>query len=344
MVRGGGGFGRRLTNDYVAEAAYVSKAVNRPVKLVWTREDDMGHDYYRPGAWHRMQAGVDANGNVTAWKTHFISYGDGRRLVNAASLGPTEWPQGYIPNFQIGQSTQNLAIRTGALRAPSANATAFVIQAMIDEVAEAAGKDPVAFRLELLDNKQPAPAQGGGFGGFGGGGFDNERAKAVTQRVAEMADWGRDLGPNRALGVAFHFSHQGYFAEVADVEVMAGKKVKVHKVWVAADVGRQIVNLSGGMNMVQGAIIDGMGAMMGQEITITNGAVDQQNFDTHPLARLTNAPAEIEVDWVLSENAPSGLGEPSMPPVLPAIVNAIARATGERVRDLPLRKAGYSWA
>jgi isoquinoline 1-oxidoreductase beta subunit len=219
---------------------------------------------------------------------------------------------------------------------------AFVIQSFIDELAHAAGKDPVQFRLEILNNPktvaQPAP------GGFGGGGFNAERAKGVITKVAEISNWGKTKLPKgRALGVAFHFSHQGYFAEVADVTVN-NKKVKVNKVWVAADVGSTIINPSAAENMVQGAILDGMGALMGQEITLVNGRVQQKNFDTHPLLRLVNAPAEIEIAWVKSNNPPTGLGEPSMPPILPAITNAIFTATGDRVRELPLKKAGYSWA
>jgi isoquinoline 1-oxidoreductase subunit beta len=162
--------------------------------------------------------------------------------------------------------------------------------------------------------------------------------------VAEVSNWAKTKPTkNRALGIAFHFSHNGYFAEVADVTVN-NKKVKVNKVWVAADVGSQIVNTSAGENMVQGAIIDGMGAMMGQEITLVNGRIQQGNFDTHPLARLVVTPADIEVHWVKTANNPTGLGEPSMPPILPAITNAIFRANGDRVRELPLKKSGYSWA
>jgi isoquinoline 1-oxidoreductase subunit beta len=145
------------------------------------------------------------------------------------------------------------------------------------------------------------------------------------------------------MGVAFHFSHQGYFAEVAEVTVI-GKKVKVNKVWVGADIGSTIINPGQAMNMAQGAIIDGMGALMEQEITVDHGRVMQANFDAHPLLRITAAPADIQVDFLKTEFNPTGLGEPSMPPILPAIANAIFSATGDRVRSLPFKKAGYSWA
>jgi isoquinoline 1-oxidoreductase beta subunit len=361
MTRGGGGFGRRLTNDYMVEAAYISKEIKAPVKLLWTREDDMTHDYYRPGGFQFLKGGVDASGKLVAWQNKFVTYGDKNTappnpnakgpqspisVVSAGAMGGTEWPQPFVENFAIHTYVQPLAIRTGSLRAPSSNVFAFVIQSFIDELAVAAGKDPVQFRMDILNNPKTAPAAAGApGGGFGGNGFNADRMKGVLQEVATMSNWANARpSRGRALGVAFHFSHSGYFAEVADVSVSNDKKVKVHKVWCAADVGSTIINPSGADNMVQGAIIDGMGALMGQEITVDRGRVVQKNFDTHPLLRLTQAPAEIEIKYVKSNNSPTGMGEPSMPPILPAIANAIFRANGQRVRELPLKKAGYSWA
>jgi isoquinoline 1-oxidoreductase subunit beta len=355
MIRGGGGFGRRLTNDYAIEAAMIAKMSGLPVKLVWAREDDMANDYYRPGGFHFLKGGVDANGAVTAWHDHFVTYGDPAsnpmRATSAATIGGTEFPQPFIPNYALLTSAQPLAFRTGSLRAPTSNALAFVVQSFIDELAHAAGKDPVQFRLDLLAQTKPAPPPpaGGapGRGGPGGGGFNASRMTGVTKLVAEMSDWSnrqKKLPKGTALGVAFHFSHSGYFAEVAEVKVDANKKVKVNKVWVAADVGSQIVNTSMAVNMCQGAIVDGMSAMMGQEITLDKGRVMQSNFNNYPLIRLTQAPPEIDVQFLKSDNNPTGLGEPSMPPILPAVANAIFTATGDRVRSLPLKNSGYSWA
>src|SRR5580698_5289885 len=342
MVRGGGGFGRRLTNDYVAEAAYISKQAGVPVKLLWSREDDMAHDYYRPGGFQFLKAGLDPQGKIVAWHNHFISYGDGDRFVSAGAMGPTEFPQRFIPNYHLQASVQPLGIRTGSLRAPSSNAFGFVIQSFIDELAHAAGKDPVEFRLALLDS-QTSPEQG--VDDRGRPGLNAGRMKGVVQLVAEKSGWGkRTLPKGTAMGVAFHYSHLGYFAEVAEVSVDAANKVKINKIWVGADVGSQIINPSAAENIIQGEIIDGLSELMDQEITVEKGRVVETNYHQHKMVRLTQAPPEIEIIYLKSTYSPTGLGEPALPPILPAVSNAIFTATGTRVRQLPLSKSGFSWA
>jgi isoquinoline 1-oxidoreductase beta subunit len=345
MQRGGGGFGRRLTNDYMVESAWISKQVNAPVKLLWTREDDFAHDYYRPGGFQFLKGGVDTSGKIIAWRNHFVSWGDGDRPSPQTTMSPTEWPARFIPNYALHNSNQPLWLKTGALRAPGSNVYAFVTQSFIDELAHAAGKDPLQFRLDLLAGTplpNPAPPPGGG--GFGGPGFSAERTSGVLQLVAEKSGWGkRSLASGRALGVAFHFSHMGYFAEVAEVSVSAEKKLKVHKVWVGADIGSQIINPNFAENLCQGAVIDGMSELMGQQITLEGGAVVQHNYDKHPMVRMSQAP-EIEVHWLKTNNPPTGLGEPALPPILPAVANAIFTATGQRIREIPLSKSGYGWA
>jgi len=346
MTRGGGGFGRRLTNDYMVEAAYISKEAGVPVKLLWAREDDMAHDYYRPGGFQYLKGGIDASGNLVAWHNHFVSYGADKRFVSAGAMGPTEFPQRFVPNYKLDASVQELGIRTGSLRAPSSNAFAFVIQSFIDELAHSAGKDPVEFRMAMLNTPPPpAAVPAGGRGGRGAPGLNAERMKGVLALVADKSGWGkRSLPKGTAMGVAFHFSHMGYFAHVAEVKVSPGNKIKINKVWVAADVGHQIVNPSGAENIIQGAVIDGLSEMMGQEITVDKGQVVQTNYHQHTMVRMSQAPPVIEIHYLLSDNPPTGLGEPALPPILPAVTNAIFNATGKRIRSLPIKNSGFSWA
>jgi isoquinoline 1-oxidoreductase beta subunit len=328
MMRVGGGFGRRLQNDYMVEAAWIARAAGRPVKLTWTREDDVTQDFLRPGGWHHLEAGLDARGRVIAWDNHFISYGRDGKFARAAGITPTDFPAGMVDNFRLGATILPLIHTTGFLRAPGNNAFGFVTQGFIDELAHAAGADPLQFRRDFLG---PARIIGDPNSRAS---YNTGRMRAVLDKAAAMAGWGRTLPARTGLGIGFHFSHLGYFANVIEASVGADGAVTVHKIWVAGDVGRQIVNPAGALNQVQGSILDALNACRNHAVTFADGAIEQRNFGDLPLIRMDEAPP-IEVAFLTPDYAVTGLGEPAYPAVAPALANAIFAATGKRLRTLP---------
>ncbi len=335
QLRGGGGFGRRLANDSVCEAALVSKQAGAPVKVQWTREDDMAFDYYRPGGFQALKASVDGAGKLTAYQNHLVTFTmDDKAPVSAATIDKNEFPANVLANQRMLQSMIPSRIPTGPWRAPGSNVIAFCVQSFLHECAVAANRDYVDFLVDLMG--EPRATSAGPFGG----GLHTGRAVSVIKAVAERAGWGRTLPAGRGLGLAFHFSHQGHFAEVAEVAVDASKKITVHKVWVVADIG-QIVNLSAAENQCQGSVVDALSTAMGLKITFENGRVEQTNFHQYPIVRIDKAP-EIDVHFLSTDYAPTGCGEPAFPPAAPAIANAIFAATKQRIRTLPFSEEGYS--
>jgi isoquinoline 1-oxidoreductase beta subunit len=336
QLRGGGGFGRRLANDSVCEAVLISKqAGGVPVKVQWTREDDMAFDYYRAGGFMALKAGVDASGKLAAWQNHFITFSmDGKTPVSAGNIDRNEFPANVVANRRMAQSLIASKIPTGPWRAPGSNVIAFCIQSFLNECAVAAKRDYVDFLVDVMGEARPLPPDP--FGGV----FHTGRAVSVIKAVAEKSGWGRPMPAGRGLGLAFHFSHQGHFAEAAEVSVDANKKVTVHRVWVVADIG-PIVNLSSAENQCQGSVVDAISTAMGLKITFENGRVEQANFHQYPIVRIDKAP-EIEVHFLDTDYPPTGCGEPAFPPVAPAIANAIFAASGQRPRMLPFSAEGYS--
>lgn len=313
MTRIGGGFGRRLYVHFGVEAAAISKKIGAPVKLIYSREDDMTQGTYRPTYRSVYKAGLDENNNLIAFTVKGAGLPEG-------PVFPNRFPAGAVENYSAEKIKASTNVTTGAWRAPRSNFTAGAEQAFLDEVAEAAGKDPIDFRLELFDRaiKDPVGEKHE---------YEAERYAGVLKLVKEKADWGATK-PNVHRGVAAYFCHSTYVAEVFDIVLNNGQPI-VEKVWCAVDCGI-VVNRDAAKNMIQGGVIDGIGHSMYSQLTFENGAPKQMNFDKYQLIRHSQAPKEIEVFFVENEIDPTGLGEPGLPPAIGALANALYKATGQR--------------
>ncbi|MDB5756411.1 MAG: isoquinoline 1-oxidoreductase, partial [Massilia sp.] len=305
IIRSGGGFGRRLSSDFIVEATAIAQKVAAPVKLTWTREDDLQHDHFRAGGFHFLRGGVDAGGKLVAWHNHFVTFAnrierDGASVLqpgSGGSLSGDEFPGRWLGNFLLEQTPLECRIPMGPWRAPGSNVFAWVFHSFIDELAHAAGRDPLEFRLELLGQQDIVAGTG-----ERGQPYNVGRMKRVLREVADKAGWGKRSFPRgQGQGIAFHFSHRGYIAEVAEVTVSREGVLKVDRVVVVSDIGAQIVNLSGAENQVQGSVIDGLSTLMYPELDIDKGRVVQSNFHEYPLLRMPDTPAKIEVHFLKTD-------------------------------------------
>lgn len=322
-ARMGGGFGRRLMPDFMTEAALISKAAKSPVLVIWTREDDMQGGHYRPTGMYRYRAAIDKQGKFTAW--HLSA--SAANQDNASR--ENNFPAGAVPNFRIDSHKLESKITIGPWRAPIHNFIAYTEETFLDEIAQELGKDPVQFRLDLLD--QAATND------YGRKIYDPKRFKTVIQKAAEVSAWGKDQGKNGIYkGFGAHFSFNTYVAQVAEVSVNDGK-IRVHKVHCVVDCGR-LMNPLGAEQQIEGGIIDGLGHALYGELTFENGAAKQKNFNSYKMIRINDAP-EIDVHFIESTEHPQGLGEPGLPPIGAAVSNAIFAATGKRLRRQPFAAA-----
>jgi isoquinoline 1-oxidoreductase beta subunit len=340
QTRAGGGFGRRLANDYMCEAAAIAMKVNAPVKLQWKREDDFAHDMYRAGGYHFLKGAVDKSGNLSAVQNHLVSFsGDGSRPVSGGGRSNNSFPTDMAPNVRYAVSLMPLQIPCGPWRAPTDNVQMFVAGCFLHELSVAAECDYVKFLLDWFA-RPLAPAVAQAQAPDPSRTFNPNRAAGVLKLAAEKSGWGKKLPPGSGLGIAFGCSYGGHVAEAVELSVDAKKHVTVHKVTVVADIG-PIINLSGAENQAQGGAIDGLSTAMGLEIGVEQGRIQQANFGEYPILRIRSAPP-VEVHFIQSDFRPAGLGEPCVPPLAAALGNAIFAATGERVRTMPFKHAGYT--
>lgn len=331
-TRMGGGFGRRAIHDFAAEAMAISKQAGAPVKLTWTRTDDIHHDFFRVGGFESMRGAVTKDGKLAGLSQSYIGFQNNGKPVIGSGLNGGELTMAALEQTHVTQAMIDIKTPCGPWRAPGSNTNAFVEQSFLDELAHLAGRDYAEFLIELM-GKRRWLADGNV------NALNTGRAIDTIELAVEKSGWGRSMPAGKGLGLAFYFCHAAHVAEVAEVTVKADNSFHVDRVTVAVDVG-PIINMSGAVNQVQGSIVDGLSTMALQQITMQQGVIQEDNFDEYQVMRIAATPV-IDVHFIQSDNPPTGLGEPALPPLAPAVTNAIFAASGERIRTMPLTKAGF---
>ncbi len=336
FTRIGGGFGRRLGNDYASEAVFISHKLKRPVKLVWNRENDFLGDYYRPAGCYHFKAAMEGS-KLTALDVNICTTSRylyrGSSPAHGTEAFPDQQPAGMVPNFRIAYTPLLTNIPVGALRTPGMNATTFAYQCFMDELAQNAGKDPIDFQLEMIgeeDRDMP-------YSDHGGPSYNTTRLRGVINRVRQESGWDQPAKDGVSRGFAGQMVFGTYVACVVDVRNANGK-IKVDQVHIAADCGR-VINPIGAEAQIQGGVTDAISAALYESLELDRGKPKAQNFDQYQKLRMKDSP-DVHVHLTDSNEQPQGLGEPSYPILFPALVNAVSRSIGKRVRELPLKKHG----
>lgn len=337
FTRVGGGFGRRLTNDYVAEAALISKKTGWPIQLQWSREDDVKHDFYRPAGTHEMRAGLDTDGKVVAWTQRLASASKYYRRPNMpdenlwqAELYSDDFPRRIIANHRLEYFHNPIGVPRGSWRAPAHTANAFVIQSFIDEIAHETGQDPLQLRIALFGEERELE-----YGNHGGPAFNPGRLTRLTKFVTDKIDYARERPAQSGVGIAAHFTFGGYAAHAIEVTVSDAGDLTIDRIVAAIDCG-YAVHPNAVEAQLQGGTIDGISTALGLEITVKDGQIQQSNFHDYPLARIARFPARFEAHVLNYDETPTGVGEMGLPSAAPALTNAIFAATGKRIRRLPI--------
>ncbi len=333
----GGGFGRRLTNDYVAEAAMISQRIKGPVKLQWSREDDLQHDFYRPSGLHEMSAALNAGGRITAWAQRLASAGKYYRRPDvkpeeqyAAELYVDDFPAGIVENLRLEWFEMRSGVPRGSWRAPAHTANAFAVQSFLDEIAHASGRDPLQLRLELYGESRELP-----YGQHGGPVFNPWRLSRLLRHVTGRIDYARPRPAGRGVGIAAHFTFGGYAAHAVEVTVGERGELTIERIVAAVDCGL-VVNPLGVEAQLQGGTLDGLSTALGLAITVRDGRIEQSNFHDYPLLGMSGVPVDFETHLLPWGDSPAGMGEMGLPSLAPALTNAIFNASGIRIRTLPI--------